>query len=200
MKKIIAILIALVLTLSLCACQKNDGSNTNSEASTPTVSEGTDSTEDTTKDENKIDDENSMEDSNEEPKQESGETPEKETEDNSKVEADNYFINNNNNIITANELTIRPKHVYWENGKLVAKCFIINGTPKTVNAVKVDSIEFSNTEGRIAIAGFGILENAPKISSNGHIEWTFVFGADCIENSGANLKTLHINFDLEYLY
>ena len=55
-------------------------------------------------------------------------------------------------------VTIRPKHVYWDNGSLVAECFVINGFSCSVSDFIIKSLSFSNDDGQIATSEFDTVE------------------------------------------
>lgn len=121
----------------------------------------------------------------------------------SKVETPtkNEFFNDNNNYYDVNAVSIRPRHVYWENGKLVAQCFVINGYNHPVYNLNVKGLVFSNGSVEIADGGFGYLSsNGQNISigAHQHVLWTFTFSGNAITTANADLSHLvcdsNVNF------
>ncbi len=100
-----------------------------------------------------------------------------------------FFLNESNFAYDLNAVSVKPRYVYWENGELVAECFVINGFDHNVYNVDVTALSFSTpTNGTIAYAeDFGILEGV-VIPPYSYITWTFRFTEDCVESYGANLS------------
>lgn len=116
------------------------------------------------------------------------------------MQENNYFLNENNNYFDVDQVTIRPRYIYWDNGTLVAECFVINGLPVSVFNINVNNLVFSNDNVKIAEAGFGVMQNA-VIAPYSHVVWTFYFNADCVNSTNADL-TGNINcvFNTAYNY
>lgn len=115
------------------------------------------------------------------------------------ADPNNYFFNENNNGIDANAVSIKPRYVYWENGKLVAECFVINGFPHTVGNINVKTLEIYNKSGLIASGGFGELQGL-VLPSGYHGVWKFVFSADCVVAPNAALQTLTLQYNVSNTY
>lgn len=116
------------------------------------------------------------------------ETPEVEitVQENTQVHNQNYFYNDTNYFYDLNTVSVKPRYVYWENGMLIAECFVINGFDVPVYNVNVDLLEFSNSAGKFAGAAFGTLQGA-SIAPYSYIVWTFTFPADCVFSNNADL-------------
>ena len=99
------------------------------------------------------------------------------------------FVNNGNNYYDVNCLSVRPKHVYWKDGKLYAECFITNGFSTTAYNINVKSLSFENSEGEIASATFGSVDGL-VIAPYSYAEWLFIFEEEHISNYGADLSKL----------
>ena len=99
---------------------------------------------------------------------------------------DNYFYNDTNNYYDLNQVSIRPRYMYWDNGVLVAECFVINGLPVNVYNINVENLEFSNGSVKIAQAAFGVMQNA-VIAPYSHVIWTFYFDSNCVLSANADL-------------
>lgn len=103
---------------------------------------------------------------------------------------ENIFFNENNNYYDANAVSIKPRYVYWEDGKLIAECFVINGFNYSVFNINVKSLSFNNGSVDIASASFGTM-NDIVLAPYTHVIWRFEFPADCVSNYGADLSTLN---------
>jgi len=115
------------------------------------------------------------------------------------ADPNNYFFNENNNGIDVNAVAIKPRYVYWENGKLVAECFVINGFPHTVANINVKALEIYNASGLIASAAFGELQGL-VLPSGYHGVWKFVFNADCVSQVNAALQSLTLRYNVSNTY
>ena len=58
----------------------------------------------------------------------------------------NEFKNDNNMIMEAGNVVVRPRHMYWDGDMLVAECFISNGVNATVYNLKLEKLIFENAE------------------------------------------------------
>jgi predicted small lipoprotein YifL len=113
--------------------------------------------------------------------------------------AENVFINENNNYYDVDVVSIRPRYVYWENGKLIAECFVINGFNHNVFNINVKSLSFNNGSVDIASAVFGVMNDVVLAPYN-HVVWRFEFSADCVANYGADLSSLDCVYKVENNY
>lgn len=110
--------------------------------------------------------------------------------------AENVFINENNNYYDVDVVSIRPRYVYWENGKLIAECFVINGFNHNVFNIDVKSLSFNNGSVDIASAVFGVM-NDVVLEPYTHVVWRFEFSANCVANYGADLSSLNCVYKVE---
>ncbi len=115
------------------------------------------------------------------------------------ADPNNYFLNETNNTIDANTIAIKPRHVYWENGKLVAECFVINGFAHTVGNIDVELLQIYNSDGLVASGGFGVLQGL-VLSSGYHVVWKFTFNEDCIACPNAQLQSLTLRYNVSNIY
>ena len=120
-----------------------------------------------------------------------------ETEGQDTITDTNYFLNETNNAYDVNSVSVKPRYVRWENGTLIAECFVINGHNTTAYNIKVKELTFSNGSGLIAAASFGDLQNL-VLEPYTYALWTFTFGADCISNPNADLSSLSTTFSTSY--
>lgn len=106
---------------------------------------------------------------------------------------DNYFFNDTNYAYVVNELSIKPRYVYWqEDGTLVAECFVINGYAHAIYNIEVKTISFANADGLIASANFGALKDL-VLGPYQYYVWVFSFPPDCVSSFGASLASLICN-------
>lgn len=220
MKKIFAIVTVLALTLSLTACgNKTDESWSNVKPNSPktensqeTEVSGDELDASTEEEENSEVDEKTENDDGNPAQPDNGkndtpvnnpepsipQTPPTETETqnpqvNQEVDPNNKFFNENNSNYDSNAISVKPRYVYWENGELVAECFVINGFSHNVFNIDVKSISFSNSSGLIASgSGFGVLSGV-TLPPFTNIVWTFRFSPDTVVNYGADLSRLTCN-------
>ncbi len=111
----------------------------------------------------------------------------------------NEFFNGENVVYEPNNVTIRPRHVYWNGDCLIAECFVINGMSKPVYNLDLEKLVFSNANGVIADGYFGKMQNS-AVGPNSYIRWTFEFEPDTIIQPGADLSSLRCQFRVGYSY
>lgn len=109
------------------------------------------------------------------------------------------FYNPENNILEEGQVTVRPRHVYWKGNVLVAECFVINGLDKPIFNIEVKDLDFSNADGLIADAAFGVL-NGVTLQSHCHAVWTFEFPAELVSQPNADLQSLNCHSNVSYHY
>ena len=102
------------------------------------------------------------------------------------------FYNPNNNLYDKDAVVVRPRHLYWKDGKLVAECFVINGYDFTVSNINVKYLIFSNAQGEIVNGGFGVLQGL-VLQPRTHGIWTFTFSGDAVTKYGADLRSIQYN-------
>lgn len=109
----------------------------------------------------------------------------------------NEFFNDSNSFYDVNNLSIRPRHVYWEGDKLIAECFVTNGQDTMAYNINVKKLAFSNEQGPIADAVFGTIDGL-TVPAYGYTIWTFSFGGEAVLNAGADLSSLHYESSVSY--
>lgn len=98
---------------------------------------------------------------------------------------ENYYYNENNTSYEVDKVTVNPRYVYWDNGVLVAECFVINGYSQSVTNIDIQSFSLSNAYGEIASAAFGVLQDE-TLEPYTYSIWTLTF-YDGISSYGADL-------------
>lgn len=107
------------------------------------------------------------------------------------------FTNLTNNAYDINAVSIKPRHVYWENGKLIAECFVINGFSNNVSNIIVDNLTFANKDGVFASASFGTI-NRPALPPYSHFVWTFLFESDTLSKTNVDISFLNCTYDVRH--
>lgn len=224
MKKLIALIFALLLTLSVTACggvtTDNDSSVNNSTEQSNNTSSTVSDTDNTTSSELEelpLDSStNGTTESTQVPTDTSSKDNASKNDTSSNTsnivggeveipagddwwsDEENVFINESNNWYNPNSITINPKKVYWQDGKLYAECFIVNGYDYAVNSIKVNSLSFSNSKGKLAEAGFPMLNIT--LPTHTHYVHTFIFNSDTVISYGGELKSLITNANCSFKY
>ena len=111
----------------------------------------------------------------------------------------NEFFNDANNILDPGKVSIRPRHMYWDGNVLVAQCFVMNGTDKTVSNINVKRLGFGNNSGSIASGYFDVLQGV-TLKPNEHILWTFYFGPELVSQQGADLSSVSCSSSCGFNY
>ena len=216
MKKIIALILALMLTLSLAACEKaekktysndnnsqivsyvnstpenNDDTNTESDANTESDVTDTESDADSENEEFKDDDaEEETTNTGDSANNDKNDKDEKPEEEKIVLEFFNDTIEGRYN---DGKLTVLPRHVYFQNGRLYAECFIVNTTGNDYSNLSVIQMNIFDKNGKkIAGANFNA-DQAITIKDNTYITHTYIFSGDQIENTKVDMSTLTLNW------
>lgn len=208
-KKITAILVAVLLTLFFAACgAENVPAETGSqqlqashETTLPTADDPTEATEVTvpTQTEPVATQPPATEPAATEPVVTEPPATEPPATQTPAVDPNNFFLNESNNAIDANAISIKPRYVYWEDGKLVAECFVINGFAHTVGNINVKALEIYNNDGLIASAAFGELQGL-VLPYGYHGVWKFTFSADYVAQPNAALQSLTLRYHVSNTY
>lgn len=109
----------------------------------------------------------------------------------------NEFFNDQNNVYSQNDVTIRPRHLYWEGNVLVAQCFVLNGRNEQVRQINVKQMKFSNDEGVIADGQFGYMEDL-TLNPQSYVLWTFYFNEDAVQMPNADLSSISWYSSISY--
>ena len=110
----------------------------------------------------------------------------------------NVFYSPSNKGFEADELTIRPKHVYYQDGMLIAHCYVLNGTQSTLREIDIGYLGIRDAnDDLVAEANFGILEDL-SLAAGTYGEWTFYFPADTVANKNGQLDYLHLEFSYKF--
>ncbi len=184
MKKFAAVLCVLALALSLFACAKTAGGENTSESLS--VQDGAKT--------------NEVSATDSAPAGQSTDAPaatDSAAPTQTGVDGSNVFFNENNTAYDADAVSVKPRYVRWEDGKLIAECFVINGCSVPVYNINVKGLSFANGSNDLASAGFGYLSDV-VLQPYTNIVWTFEFGADTVTAYGADLSFLSCNYNVSF--
>lgn len=128
-------------------------------------------------------------------KPESSKAPESSGQESAAVipQKQNSFYNPDNVQYSVNTITISPAEVYYNGDTLVAVCNVYNGFDHVVYDITVDSLSFSNYDGLIAEANFGLMKGL-TLSPGQVVKWNFVFSADAVKRYDADLNHLYCKY------
>lgn len=101
----------------------------------------------------------------------------------------NIYYNNSAPAVTEGVVTVQPIEVRYDNGALVAVCYVINGTQQTVENIDVYHFVLENDGQRLAAANFGYLQNA-AVAPGEAIKWEFRFPRKTVLVQDARLPGL----------
>ncbi len=194
MKKTSALLLTVIFIIgSLTACDTQPTTPNNNNSSTPSQTQNANDNETEIPNTNETSTDTTPD--KEEQKNEDS-TPSNTNSDINYAPGNNYFLNENNNFYDKDAVSVRPKYVYWYDGKLIAECFVVNGFDHPVFNIDVKKLSFSNEDGLIAEGVFGKL-NGVTLQPHTHIVWTFTFSEDCIAKYAADITSLIYNSNVE---
>ena len=93
---------------------------------------------------------------------------------------------------SASAISVVPKEVYFENGKLVAHCYVVNGYSTHATKVNISEISVTGKNDKvIAHAYFG--NQNLSIAALSYVEHTFTFGPDTIISANVDMSRLGVN-------
>lgn len=112
----------------------------------------------------------------------------------------NFFRNESNCAPDINSVSVKPCYVRYENGMLIADCFVINGLNTPVYNIYVDNLLFEDANDQlIAQAAFGELKGL-CLGPNQYVLWSFTFHPEAVANQQADLSYLNCVTDTSYNY
>ena len=100
----------------------------------------------------------------------------------------NEFRNDANFQELPNSINICPFHIWYENGSVIADCYVINGYNHAVYNVNVRGLSLrANNSQLFADANFGVINNGGAIGAHSYIRWRFIFSGNCVLRKDASL-------------
>lgn len=109
----------------------------------------------------------------------------------------NVYQSQRTPVVKQGEVTLQPIHVRYEKGKLIAECYVINGTDKAITDIDVYSLRMTAGGREIAAANFGVLEGV-TLSPGESIKWEFCFTKKTVFDNDAYLPDVQAIFACRY--
>ncbi len=91
-----------------------------------------------------------------------------------------------------NAITVVPAEVYYENGRLVANCYIVNGYNTLATQVNIPTLIVYGAD-NVVIADGGFANQNLTINAQSYLCYTFTFGGDALELNNADLSFLRFH-------
>lgn len=196
MKKLIAIIMLIALALSCVACNGGEGNDSSAASDASNTAIGKPVVSDTMSDDSSAVSDDSSAASDDSAVSDDSSAVSDDSSD--ATDGDNVYINNSNNAIEKDAVAIRPKNLYWVEGKLYAVCFVANGFDKTVETLEVTDLKFEDENGALIAEGsFKPIDNI-NIAANTCIEWTFIFSGDAVHSENHDLAQLVCDASAKY--
>ena len=102
----------------------------------------------------------------------------------------NEFFNDKNYEMEEGKIAVKPRHVYWENGNLVAECFVINGDSYIVHDVHVAHLVLETQDGKMIAEAYFDEYHEDQTRYGDYFVQTFTFTADDIKLPNADLQNI----------
>ena len=102
----------------------------------------------------------------------------------------NRYLNQYNYEVEEGKLSVKPANVYYQDGSIIAKCYIINGTDHKVDSVRVNEIEFSVNGETICDACFNSSSISVNLEYGEHDLESFTFPPEAVKITDAELSNL----------
>lgn len=99
--------------------------------------------------------------------------------------------------IIENELSIQPIKVYYDNGEMVAVCYLVNGTDRQVSHIDVSRFCLTENGRNLAAASFAVLEGV-TIDPGKSVKWQFRFPRETVFVDNGKLPELEVDFYCKY--
>lgn len=112
-------------------------------------------------------------------------------------DSSNVYQSQRTPVVKQGEVTLQPIHVRYEKGKLIAECYVINGTDKAITDIDVYSLRMTAGGREIAAANFGVLEGV-TLSPGESIKWEFCFTKKTVFDNDAYLPDVQAIFACRY--
>lgn len=100
-------------------------------------------------------------------------------------------------VVEDGKVTVQPIDVYYEDGALIAICYVTNGTGQTVSNINIYSFLLKNGQKTLAAADFGLLENT-ALASTESVKWKFRFPEDTVLEAEGDLSQLKAEIKCSY--
>lgn len=121
----------------------------------------------------------------------------KEDEEDSNRDSKNDFYNKDFKI-SGSGVQVVPYHVWYQDGKMYAKCYIINMEQSRVENINVSKLSiYDNNRSLLARDSFGNLKNL-KLEPGTYANWGFVFESDSLMKHGDLSNGIQFSADINW--
>lgn len=112
-------------------------------------------------------------------------------------EPENAYRSQRTPTVKQGEVTIQPIYVHYDGAKLIAECYVINGTDQTITDIDVYSLHITESSRDIAAANFGVLKGV-TLAPGESVKWEFSFPKGTVFIRDAYLPDLQVRFSCRY--
>ena len=112
----------------------------------------------------------------------------------------NEYVNKSGSYVEHGNVSVQPKHVYWDNDTLVAECYIVNGLDRTVYNLVMTELIFGNQNSAFAARYTETPLEGMTIAPYATQTYTFRFSGSEVTAPGAKLNPLGWSTSISYSY
>lgn len=112
-------------------------------------------------------------------------------------DSNNVYQSQRNPVVTQGQVTVQPVYIHYDGTKLIAECYVINGTDQVISNVDVYSFRMTEGGREIAAANFGVLEGV-TLAPGESIKWQFCFPKKTVFDYDAYLPDVQILFSCRH--
>lgn len=112
-------------------------------------------------------------------------------------DSDNVYQSQRNPVVTQGQVTAQPIYIHYDGTKLIAECYVINGTDQVISDVDVYSFRMTEGGREIAAANFGVLEGV-TLAPGESIKWQFCFPKKTVFDYNAYLPDVQMLFSCRF--
>lgn len=102
----------------------------------------------------------------------------------------NEYFNDTNYETEEGRIAVKPRHVYWKDGKLVAECFIINGECYIAQGICVTNLLVETPDGKVIAESCFDYTHEEEVRYGSWYIQTFTFSAENVRIKDADLQDL----------
>lgn len=102
----------------------------------------------------------------------------------------NEYFNDTNYEMEEGKIAVKPRHVYWKNGKLVAECFVINGESYIAQNICVTNLVVETPDGKVIAEGYFDYTHEEEVRYGSWYIQTFTFPTEKVRIKDADLQGL----------
>lgn len=102
----------------------------------------------------------------------------------------NEYFNDTNYEMEEGKIAVRPRHVYWKDGKLVAECFVINGESYITQNICVTNLAVETPDGKVIAKSYFDYTHEEEVRYGSWYIQTFTFSEEKVLIKDADLRSL----------